>query len=334
MKENYRKYFIIIFILISGIILFRAFAPMFTGLLGAFTVYMLVRRQMFYFTEKRKLNKTLVAILLLFEVLLCVLVPTFLMVWMLLYKLQNIDLDISGLIAVFQEKATFVQDHLSYDLFSADNIKILTSFATTAIQVVVGEVSSFVINAAVLLFILYFMLTNGRRMEAYIADLLPFNEKNKRNVLRQVHSMVVSNAIGIPLLAVIQGIAAFIGYLIFGVPNALLLAFITCFATIIPLVGTAVVWIPACLYLGLTGNWWLALGLAVFCVAILTNVDNAVRFFLQKKMADTHPLITVFGVIIGISLFGFWGIIFGPLLLSMFFLCVDIFKTEYLDRRG
>jgi len=69
-------------------------------------------------------------------------------------------------------------------------------------------------------------------------------------------------------------------------------------------------------------------------VLLLTNADNVVRFFLQKKMANTHPLITVFGVIIGLSLFGFWGIIFGPLFLSLFFLCVDIFKQEYLDGKG
>ena len=334
MKPHYLKYSLIILILVSGVILFRAFAPMFTGLLGAFTVYMLVRRQMFFFTEKKKCNKMLIAVLLLFEVLLCVLIPMFFMVWILLNKFQNIDLDISGLIAVFQQKAVFLQEHLNYDLFNANNIKSLTSFATTAIQLVLGEISSFVINALVLLFILYFMLVNGRKMEAYATDLLPFSAANKKNVLRRIHSMVVSNAIGIPLLAVVQGTVAFIGYLIFGVPSALLLALITCFATIIPLVGTAIVWIPACLYLGLTGNWWLALGLAIYAVAILTNVDNVVRFFLQKKMANTHPLITVFGVIIGISLFGFWGIIFGPLFLSLFFLCVNIFKEEYLDGEG
>ncbi|KAA6307369.1 hypothetical protein EZS27_040963, partial [termite gut metagenome] len=56
-----------------------------------------------------------------------------------------------------------------------------------------------------------------------------------------------------------------------------------------------------------------------------------IRFILQKKMADTHPLITFFGVVIGLSLFGFMGIIFGPLLLSVFLLCVNIFKKEYLE---
>jgi len=60
-------------------------------------------------------------------------------------------------------------------------------------------------------------------------------------------------------------------------------------------------------------------------------VDNLVRGLLQKKMADTHPLITIFGVVIGLSLFGFMGVIFGPLLLALFILCVEIFREDYLE---
>ena len=90
-------------------------------------------------------------------------------------------------------------------------------------------------------------------------------------------------------------------------------------------------WVPLVVYLLILGRWVDAAGLAAYCSIILINIDNVVRFILQKRLADTHPLITVFGVILGLSLFGFWGIIFGPLLISMFFLLVNIFKEEYLD---
>ena len=62
-----------------------------------------------------------------------------------------------------------------------------------------------------------------------------------------------------------------------------------------------------------------------------THVDNVVRLVMQKKMADVHPLITIFGVFIGLSLFGFMGVIFGPLMLAMFVFCVNVFKRRYLD---
>jgi Predicted permease len=102
-------------------------------------------------------------------------------------------------------------------------------------------------------------------------------------------------------------------------------------ATIIPVVGTALVWVPLVIYLFLTGEWGNAIGLLAYSLIIITNIDNLIRFVLQKKIADTHPLITIFGVIIGLSLFGFMGIIFGPLLISVFILCVDIFKKEYIE---
>ncbi|MDR3193687.1 MAG: AI-2E family transporter, partial [Tannerella sp.] len=80
-------------------------------------------------------------------------------------------------------------------------------------------------------------------------------------------------------------------------------------------------------------SWGEAIGLILYCSVILINVDNVIRYLLQKQLADTHPLITVFGVILGLSVFGFWGVVFGPLLLSLFFLLVNIFNREYLDKK-
>ena len=194
-----------------------------------------------------------------------------------------------------------------------------------------GSISSFTINVVVLLFVLYFMLIGGRDMEEYVSDILPFNKRNKKNILHEFNMIVKSNAIGIPLLAVIQGAVATLGYFIFGAPSPVLWGFLSCFATIIPIVGTALIWAPLALYMGMTGHWGMAIGLAVYALVVISNVDNLVRFMLQKKMADTHPLITIFGVVIGLSLFGFMGVIFGPLLLSIFVFCVNIFKVEYLE---
>lgn len=143
--------------------------------------------------------------------------------------------------------------------------------------------------------------------------------------------IVHSNAVGIPLLAIIQGGVAMIGYWFFDVPDILLTGFLTCLATVIPMVGTALVWFPIAVYMALSGDLFNGIGLAIFGTLIISQLDNLIRFILQKKMADIHPLITIFGVVIGLSLFGFMGVIFGPLLLSLFFLFVDMFKREYLD---
>ncbi len=331
-KERYWKYSLIILILFFGLTIFFELWSFFNGLLGAFTIYTLVRGQMAWLQTKMK--APLAAILILLEVILCLLVPTFLFFWAAMGKIQHINLDLTPMIQMCQSIITTIQDRTGYNILSTDNLTTITGVASRAIQFLIGQISGIVINSIVLIFLLYFMLISNRRMEDYLYDLLPFNDENKKSVMNEVKMMVRSNAIGIPLLAVIQGGIAVIGYLIFGVPSPFLFGFLTCFATIIPLVGTGLVWFPICVYFAIVGNWFGAIGLAAYSLIILTNIDNVIRLVVQKRLADIHPLITVFGVILGLSLFGFWGIIFGPLLLSMFFLLIGIFKKEYLDTPG
>ncbi len=106
---------------------------------------------------------------------------------------------------------------------------------------------------------------------------------------------------------------------------------VSCVATIIPVVGTLLVWLPLAGYLALTGHWGAAVGLGLYGVIVIAQTDNVVRMLLQKRMADTHPLVTVFGVAAGLPLFGFMGVIFGPLMLSLLLFCIDLFKRCYVD---
>ena len=83
-------------------------------------------------------------------------------------------------------------------------------------------------------------------------------------------------------------------------------------------------------YFLVVGDWMNALVLLGYGGIIISQCDNLIRFILQKKMADVHPLITIFGVVAGLPLFGFMGVIFGPLLVSLFLLFLDMFRKEYL----
>ena len=332
LKESYWKYSLITIIVVMGIILFIEFTPFLGGILGAFTIYILLRKQLQYLTEKKRLNRSLVAILLLLETILCFLIPLSLAVWLFVNKLQNINLNPSELVSSFEHIADLIRQKTGYDLLEKDNIASIVSVLPKIGQALMGGISGFAVNIAVLVLILYFMLIGGSKMETYIYDILPFSKENKREVLKEINMIVTSNAIGIPLLAIIQGAIAMVGYWIFNAPSPFLFGFLTCFATIIPVVGTALVWLPLVVYMALTGDWVNSLGLVAYALIVITNVDNLIRFVLQKKMADTHPLITIFGVIIGLSLFGFMGIIFGPVLISVFILCFSIFKKEYLDK--
>lgn len=329
-KEQYWKYSLITIILGLGLLLFLKMTPFMGGILGACTIYIMVRGQMLYLTQKKKIRKSITAIILLIEAILCFLVPLSLAVWLLINKLQTVNVDTSAFVNTVTNLADWIRQKTEYDLLSKENISSIASILPGIGQFLMGGISSFAVNLFVLVFVLYFMLIGGTKMEQYIYELLPFSDSNKKHVMNEINMIVRANAIGIPLLAIIQGAIATLGYYLFDAPSALLFGFLTCFATVIPIVGTALVWFPLAAYMAISGDWPHAVGLLLYCGLIVTNIDNLIRFILQKKMADTHPLITIFGVVIGLSLFGFMGVIFGPLLISIFILCVNIFKEQYL----
>lgn len=310
-KEQYWKYSLITIILGLGLLLFLKMTPFMGGILGACTIYIMVRGQMLYFTQKKKIRKSITAIILLIEAILCFLVPLSLAVWLLINKLQTVNVDTTAFVNTVTNLADWIRQKTEYDLLSKENISSIASILPGIGQFLMGGISSFAVNLFVLVFVLYFMLIGGTKMEQYIYELLPFSDSNKKHVMNEINMIVRANAIGIPLLAIIQGAIATLGYYLFDAPSALLFGFLTCFATVIPIVGTALVWFPLAAYMAISGDWPHAVGLLLYCGLIVTNIDNLIRFILQKKMADTHPLITIFGVVIGLSLFGFMGVIFG-----------------------
>jgi predicted PurR-regulated permease PerM len=104
---------------------------------------------------------------------------------------------------------------------------------------------------------------------------------------------------------------------------------VTAFLSILPLFGTTIVWVPASIMLVAAGNTWPGLALFAYGSLVVINIDNLARLMIQKKFADVHPVITVFGVLVGLDLFGLPGLIFGPLMLSYFVILVRMYRTVY-----
>lgn len=332
-KEQYWKYSLITITLGLGVILFFQITPFLGGILGALTIYILVRKQLKQLITVRKVKRTIAATLITTEAIFFFLIPLALTVWLIVSKLQDINLDPQSIISPIEDVARIIKEKTGYDVLGPDTTTYIISLLPGIGQFVMSGITSFAVNLFVLVFVLYFMLIGGQKMENYISDILPFNKANTRDVVQEIKVIVHSNAVGIPLLAIIQGGVAMIGYWYFGVPDILLTGFFTCLATVIPMIGTALVWLPIAVYMCLSGDLFNGIGLAIFGTVVISQLDNLIRFVLQKRMADIHPLITIFGVVIGLSLFGFMGVIFGPVLLSLFFLFVDMFKREYLDGR-
>src|SRR5690606_11046275 len=126
-----------------------------------------------------------------------------------------------------------------------------------------------------------------------------------------------------------QGIVAMIGYWIFGVESYILLGLLTGIASIIPILGTMTIYVPICLIAFATGSLGNAIGLTLYCFFLVGAIDNLLRFTILKTIGNVTPMITVFGVLLGLNLFGMLGLIFGPLILSSIGVLVKVYSNEY-----
>lgn len=328
--ETIWEFALLIMIFGLGIMLFRQIQPFISGILGALTLYILLRKPCFRLSEKTG-RPTLSASIILICTILFIVIPLSLLVWFIIAKLQQVNWNTGDILAPAMQTVDIIKEKTGIDLISEKNIAFIAGKVTALGQSVINGIGDFFINIAAALIVLFFLLTGGKRMEKYLSSIIPMKNINKKETIERVNVMVKSNAIGIPMLALIQGIIAWTGYMFFGVPNAFLSAFLTGLCSVVPIVGTTIVWIPLSIYFAVAGLWGKAIGLLLFGTIFISQSDNLFRFILQKKLADTHPLITISGVVIGLPLFGFIGIIFGPLLVSLFLLFIDMFRKEYLS---
>lgn len=317
---------VIIFIGIELVIQLKYFIP---GFFGAITLYILYRSWFYYLIEKKHWKKWMAALILILGNLLLVVLPVFAIVKVLIPKIK-LALNNTGVInAKLNATLNSIKSYFPSLSISHDQMMRGMQEAALYIPKLLNATASVVSNIAVAFFIFYFMLMGSRKMEDTLESFLPLSAKNRNTLWKETKNLVISNAIGIPVLALCQAGIAIIGYWVFGVQEFVLWGLLTGAASIIPVVGTMIVWIPICLIMFINGDTGMAIGLLLFCGAIVANTDNVLRFTLMKKFGDVHPLITVFGVILGLQLFGIMGLIFGPLLISYFLLLLQIYKFEY-----
>ncbi len=324
-----RQVLLLLFITALGLILFFELKTFLPAFLGSYTLYLIMRKYMFILEGRYKWKKSMAAGVLMLLSFLIILVPVFLIVNMMSSKVGFAIQHASDALVSIKNFIQGYEQEYKINILTEANIQKITTWAAQTFPQILGATLSTLIAVIVMYFILFFMLTQGRRMESAFYEWAPLKDENLLLLRRDLNSMVLSNAIGIPLIALLQGVTGLIGYLVIGVPEPLFWFVLTSITAMLPVVGAAVAYIPLALVLfasGDTGKGWITL---VYGLAVIGSVDNIFRFLLAKKLGDIHPLITVFGVIIGVNMFGFIGIIFGPILISLFLIMIKIYSNEF-----
>ncbi len=223
----------------------------------------------------------------------------------------------------------FMSDTVSEEIGS-----MIHTFVTNIINAVINYFSTLILNfpnmmlqLVVVLFTFYFVLMDKKEFFSYVQSLLPFSKETEKKILDSTKSITVSVIYGQVIIGLIQGIIAGLGFFIFGVPNALLFTLLMCLAGILPIIGTAVVWAPAAIYLLVSGSPLSALGVTVFGV-VSSVADNFLRPIIVARRSKIHPAILLVGMIGGLYMFGILGFILGPLILAYLLILLEFYRDR------
>ncbi len=328
-NDNLRQILFLGLIIFIGILMLKHFYVFLPGVLGAVTLYILSRQPYRYLTNQKRWSKGWTSLLFILGYTVIICLPVYLAAILLTPKLVALFNNPVQLMVAVQTFSDKVYEAIGVRILDPENLKTALERLANNIPALLSGTANFLTNLLLMFFVLYYMLSNGDRMERYSNNILPMKQENRDILSRETVMMIRANGIGIPLLAIIQGLVSMLGYFIFGITEYGVWAFLTGIASLVPIVGTGLIWVPLVIYLftiGQTGN---AIGLSIYSLVVTGNVDYFARITLLKKIGDVHPLITIFGVIIGLSMFGFIGLVFGPLLISYFILLVKIYRNEF-----
>jgi predicted PurR-regulated permease PerM len=302
------------------------------GVLGAITLYILSRASYFQLVYNRKWKKGRAAFLFIFYYLMLLGIPVFAAVTLLSPKISDALSDPTHLIDNIKQGILQVQAKIGISIVSEKSLTNSLDQTIRFIPSLLNSTLNLLSNLITMLFFLYYLLYHGREIEMTLFKMIPLKDANTAILASETKKMVKANAIGIPLISIVQGLTATLGYFIFGVDEFALWGFFTGVFAFFPVVGTMVVWVPMVIYMYATGETWNATGLLLYSLIVTGNIDYIARITIMKKMGNVHPVITVLGVLIGLGLFGFIGLIFGPLLVSYIVVLFRIYMNEFTSQ--
>lgn len=330
-NNRLRQVILLSLIILILLVLFGTLRSLLTGMLGAVTLYILTRGMYFQHTMKHKWNKSLTAFMYIFGFLIIVAIPIYMSVQLVSPKINELLKNQDAIINSLKGFSDRVYSMTGFRVLSESNVQNISEKVTSLIPQLLNSTANVFSNLLLMFFIYYYMLMNGLEMEKQLTRMVPLKKSNIDQLTSETKIMVKANALGIPIICAVQGIFATLGYWIFGIEDWGLWGFVTGVLAYFPIIGTMAVWVPLVIYQFSVGDTGPGIGLTIYSIIVTGNVDYITRLGLMKKMGNVHPLVTVMGVIVGLGLFGFIGLIFGPLLISYLFILIKIYVNEFSE---
>lgn len=195
---------------------------------------------------------------------------------------------------------------------------------------ILGSIGELILGLFIMFFVMYYGFREGDAFIARIKQLLPLDPVLKESLFFEVRTVTQAVLYGQVMTAVIQGTLGALGLLVFGVPNWLFWGAIMIIMAFLPVLGTPIIWVPAAVGLILDGNTARGVGLLIYGATIVMNIDNVIRPRLVSGRTSVHPVLILIGVLGGLKIFGFIGMLVGPLVLALFVAFIKFYEQARL----
>lgn len=322
--EKQRRQLVLVIAIAMGCFLLWMMRDIIPAFLGAVVMYVLFRPLFAVFLVKWHFPRWLATLSVITASFLLLVLPFVVVGLMIADKVTLLLQQTDSINAILYR----VQDFIGYDFHDPATLqKLIQSVQGNlfgSVSSVISGVGGMLLTVAIMYFIQWFMWMNYNKFEKTLARLVPFSREESDQFADELKSSTFANVLGQGTICLVQAILLAIGFVIFGIEDPLFWGTITFFVSFLPVVGAPIVFVPAGLISLAYGDSFAGYGIIIYGFVLVTNIDNVLRFFISRYFADTHPLITILGVIVGIPVFGLLGLVFGPLLISWFLMLTKI----------
>lgn len=320
---------VLLFLLLGiSLLLVYAMRNLFDAFMGSVVLYIIFRNLNLYLSFKRNWPKPLAALFVMLLSFLLMVVPVSLLSTMLYSKIGNIWDYEENFNKLNQWLTNFFSEKLHRPDLMTQLVEKFERFLAYLFPALIDSSLHVFLSLGVMYFVLFFMFTDSRDMERAVIKNLPIKRRYLVMFGAEAKKMTYSSVLGQGVISLIQMSLLIVGMSVFGYPDPFFWGVIGFFLSFLPALGTPLIFVPWSVAYIINGDKFQGFGLLIWGFLFVSGIDNVLRLWINRKIGNFHPLISVLGVIIGIPMFGFLGLVFGPLLFSFFIISLKIFSEQ------
>jgi predicted PurR-regulated permease PerM len=214
--------------------------------------------------------------------------------------------------------------------FIVERLKAMSGTIAGSTLGFIGGIVGAVVQIFFIIFTMYYLFRDGDRIVGALPDVLPLERKQSEEIFARTRDVIAASVYGVLVIAIVQGTLGGLMFWILGLPSTIVWAVVMTFLSMIPMLGSFLVWVPAAIYLAATGHWTKAVILVAWGIIAIGTIDNLLRPKLVGEKTRLHELLIFFSVLGGLHVFGVMGIVLGPVVLAITLALLDVFRR--LDR--